>query len=128
MLYQSGYVTIKSCSGEFYTLGFPNEEVRVSFIRGLAQYYTKKSTHQNNSFILQLMYAFRVRDVDTAMQMLRSFFSSIPYNAEKQDENHYKTIFYLIFTLATDYVVRTEQCSAAAYDFLPHFLHCMRST
>ena len=35
------------------------------------------------------------------------------HNAEKQDEHHYKTIFYLIFTLATDYCVRTEQCSAA---------------
>ncbi|MBQ1265502.1 MAG: ATP-binding protein [Proteobacteria bacterium] len=113
MLYQSGYVTIKKSDGFDYILGFPNEEVRVSFIKGLAPYYTKKNATENNSVIQRTMRAFRMHDVDTAMQMLRSFFSSIPYNAEKQDENHYKTIFYLIFTLATDYVVRTEQCSAA---------------
>ena len=113
MLYQSGYVTIKSCKRDYYILGFPNEEVRVSFIKGLTPYYTKKTATETNSIILRVTYALDEGDVETAMKLLRSFFSSIPYNAEKQDENHYKTIFYLIFTLATDYCVKTEQCSAA---------------
>jgi hypothetical protein len=113
MLYQSGYLTIKLYRSGIYTLGFPNEEVRVSFIKGLAPYYTKSTATQNNSFIIKLICALNEGDVNKAMTLLRSFFSSIPYNAEKQDEHHYKTIFYLIFTLATDYCVRTEQCSAA---------------
>jgi ATP-dependent exoDNAse (exonuclease V) beta subunit len=113
MLYQSGYLTIKKFDSYDYILGFPNEEVRVSFIRGLAPYYTKKTATENNSVIQKTLRAIRNHDIDTAMTLLRSFFSSIPYNAEKQDEHHYKTIFYLIFTLATDYCVRTEQCSAA---------------
>ncbi|MBQ8036380.1 MAG: AAA family ATPase, partial [Proteobacteria bacterium] len=107
VLYQSGYVTIKKFDGYDYTLGFPNEEVRVSFIKGLAPYYTKKTAAENNSIIQRMMRSFRNHDIDAAMQLLRSFYSSIPYDAEKQDENHYKTIFYLIFVLATDYVVRT---------------------
>ena len=113
VLYQSGYVTIKSCKSGIYTLGFPNEEVRVSFIKGLAPYYTKKTATENNSFIMKLVLALNDGNIDMAMQLLRSFYSSIPYDAEKQDENHYKTIFYLIFVLATDYVVRTEERSAA---------------
>ena len=113
LLYQSGYVTIKKFDGYDYTLGFPNEEVRVSFIKGLAPYYTKKSATETNSIIQRTMRAFRNHDIDAAMQLLRSFYSSIPYDAEKQDENHYKTIFYLIFVLATDYVIRTEERSAA---------------
>lgn len=113
VLYQSGYVTIKKFDGYDYTLGFPNEEVRVSFIKGLAPYYTKKTATENNSIIQRAMRSFRNHDIDAAMQLLRSFYSSIPYDAEKQDENHYKTIFYLIFVLATDYVVRTEERSAA---------------
>ena len=44
---------------------------------------------------------------------MKAFLSSIPYNAEKQDENHYKTLFYLIARLCTPYVVKTEECSAA---------------
>lgn len=113
LLYQSGYVTIKKFDGYDYTLGFPNEEVRVSFIKGLAPYYTKKAATETNSIIQRTMRSFRNHDIDAAMMSLRSFYSSIPYDAEKQDENHYKTIFYLIFVLATDYVVRTEECSAA---------------
>ena len=113
MLYQSGYLTIKKFDGYDYILGFPNEEVRVSFIRGLATYYTKKTATENNSVILKTLRYVRNHDIDNALLLLRSFFSSIPYDAEKQDENHYKTIFYLIFTLASDYAVRTEQRSAA---------------
>ena len=113
VLYQSGYVTIKSFRSEIYTLGFPNEEVRVSFLKGLAPYYTGNTATGNNSFLIKLMTSLNDGDIDTAMKLLRSFYSSIPYNAEKQDEDHYKTIFYLIFTLASEYSVRTEQCSAA---------------
>ena len=113
ILYQSGYLTIKSSKRNIYTLGFPNEEVRVSFIKGLMPYYTKTSASQNNSFIVRLIDALDNGDVDKAMMLMRSFFSSIPYDAEKQDENHYKTVFYLVFTLATEYCVRTEERSAA---------------
>jgi hypothetical protein len=113
VLYQSGYVTIKSFRSQIYTLGFPNEEVRVSFLKGLAPYYTGQTATGNNSFLIRLMTSLNDGDVDKAMKLLRSFYSSIPYNAEKQDEDHYKTIFYLIFTLASEYSVRTEQCSAA---------------
>ncbi|WP_288189152.1 PD-(D/E)XK nuclease domain-containing protein, partial [uncultured Treponema sp.] len=47
------------------------------------------------------------------LKEMKAFLSSIPYNAEKQDENHYKTLFYLIARLCTPYVVKTEECSAA---------------
>ena len=113
VLYQSGYLTIKSFRNGIYTLGFPNEEVRVSFLKGLAPYYTGQTATGNNSFLIRLITSLNNGDVDKAMTLLRSFFSLIPYNAEKQDEDHYKTIFYLIFTLASEYSVRTEQCSAA---------------
>uniref|UniRef100_UPI0028044B9C PD-(D/E)XK nuclease domain-containing protein n=1 Tax=uncultured Fibrobacter sp. TaxID=261512 RepID=UPI0028044B9C len=48
-----------------------------------------------------------------ALVLIRAFLASIPYNAERQDENHYKTVLFLIFKLCTPYVVRTEECSAA---------------
>ena len=115
LLYQTGYLTISEydTAKSAYTLGFPNEEVRVSFIKGLMPYYTKTSASQNNSFIVRLIDALDNGDVDKAMILMRSFFSSIPYDAEKQNENHYKTVFYLVFTLATEYCVRTEERSAA---------------
>ena len=113
VLYQSGYVTIKSVKNGRYRLGFPNEEVRVSFLKGLMPYYSKLPERENISFIMSLMDALDARDVDQAMTLMRSFISSIPYNAERQDEAHYKTIFYLIFRIASEFCVRTEECTAA---------------
>lgn len=113
VLYQSGYVTIKSVRNGRYKLGFPNEEVRVSFLKGLVPYYTKLPERENLSFVMMLIEAMEERDVERAMMLMRSFISSIPYNAERQDEAHYKTIFYLIFRIASEFCVRTEECTAA---------------
>ncbi len=113
MLYQSGYLTIKSCRGARYTLGFPNEEVRLGFLYGLMPYYSKKTRDENEIFLSDLTLALEEHRINDAMNLLRSFYSSIPYDTEKQDENHFKTIFYLIFRLAAAFEVRTEERSAA---------------
>ncbi|MBR4986143.1 MAG: ATP-binding protein [Proteobacteria bacterium] len=113
VLYQSGYLTIKTVRNGKYRLGFPNEEVRVSFLKGLVPYYTKLPERENLSFVMSLTDAMEDHDVDRAMNLMRSFISSIPYNAERQDEAHYKTIFYLIFRIASEFCVRTEECTAA---------------
>ena len=40
MLYQSGYLTIKSSKlGSRFVLGFPNDEVRLGFLKALMPYY-----------------------------------------------------------------------------------------
>ena len=113
ILYQSGYLTIKSVRGVRYQLGFPNEEVRLGFLECLMPYYSKTSSDKNSSFLSELTLAFEERRVDDAMQQMRSFFSSIPYDAERQNEAHYKTMFYLIFRLASYFEVRTEERTAA---------------
>ena len=113
MLYQSGYLTIKNYDGYEYTLGFPNDEVRLGFVKSLMPYYATEDQIQNDSFILRITKAFRENRLEDALKEMKAFLSSIPYNAEKQDENHYKTLFYLIARLCTPYVVRTEEASAA---------------
>ena len=112
MLYQSGYVTIKEYDGYSYTLGFPNDEVRFGFMHCLLPYYACELVSQNDTFLLKFTKAFREGRLDDALTLMRSFLSSIPYTAEHQDENHYKTLFYLIARLCTPYVVRTEEASA----------------
>ena len=113
VLYQSGYVTIKEYDDGDYILGFPNEEVRVGFLRLLMPYYAKTKVNDNEVFLLNLTRALKKRDVEKAMQLLQAFLASVPYDAEKQDENHYKTMFYLIFKLATAFQVRTEERTAS---------------
>lgn len=113
MLYQSGYLTIKNFDGYAYTIGFPNEEVRLGFLKALMPYYAMDDVVDNDMFMLRFTKALREGKLDDAMNFIRAFMSGIPYNAERKDENHYKTVLFLIFKLCTPYVVRTEECSAA---------------
>ena len=113
MLYQSGYLTIKNFDGFAYTIGFPNEEVRLGFLKALMPYYAMDDVVDNDMFMLRFTKALRKGKIDDAMTHIRAFMSGIPYNAERKDENHYKTVLFLIFKLCTPYVVRTEECSAA---------------
>lgn len=113
MLYQSGYLTIKKYDSPEYVLGFPNDEVRDGFCKALLPYYATELVSQNDIFIMKLGRAFRESRLEDVLKEMKAFLSSIPYNAEKQNENHYKTLFYLIARLCTPYVVKTEECSAA---------------
>jgi len=113
MLYQSGYITIKDYDGGFYTLQFPNNEVRFGFLKSLMPYYATNDVCKNDTFLIKFTKALRDEDLEQALNLTRAFISSVPYNAEKQTEAHYKTIFYLIARLCTPYVVKTEEASAA---------------
>lgn len=113
MLYQSGYLTIKSFDGYAYMLGFPNEEVRLGFLKSLMPYYAMDDIVDNDAFILRFTKSLREGRLDDALVLIRAFMSGFPYNAERQDEDHYKSLFFMIFLLCTGYVVNTEVCSAA---------------
>ena len=115
VLFQSGYLTIKGYDARdnIYTLGFPNDEVAYGFSNCLMPYYAMPTATQNDTFLMRFIRAIKAHDIETAMTLMQSFFSSIPYTTEHQDENHYKTVFYLIFRLLTNFNVRTEECSAA---------------
>ena len=114
MLYQSGYLTIKSSKpGSRFVLGFPNDEVRLGFLKALMPYYAMDDVVQNDSFLLRFVDALDDCEVEQALTLMKAFMSGIPYDTERQDEAHYKTIFFLTFKLCTPYVVRTEERSAA---------------
>ena len=115
VLYQSGYLTIKGFRprGNVYKLAIPNEEVREGLLKCLLPFYAAGNEQKNDTFLLRFTDAIYQGDIENAMVLLRAFFSSIPYDAEHHDENHYKTIFYLIFKLSLPFVTNTEVRSAA---------------
>ena len=114
LLYQSGYLTIKGTKkGGRFILGYPNEEVRDGFCKSLMPCYATDDVVTNDTFLMAFSDALEDGDLEQALTLMKAFLSSIPYNAERQDENHYKTLFYLIARLCTPFVVRTEEASAA---------------
>ena len=116
LLFQSGYITIKSFREDAvrqYTLGYPNEEVRKAFVNLLAINYAHTNEIDKSIFVENVVNAFRNNKIDDVFTIVRAFMSSIPYDAEAQNELHYRTIIYLIFRIAAPYLVRCEERSAA---------------
>ena len=103
LLYQSGYLTIKSHnpqSGE-YVLGYPNKEVRYGFINELLPQYTPdygKSGFTISRFVQNL----RTGETEEFMEQIESYFASIPYDVipkKLKREKFYQFIFYQLFVL-----------------------------
>ena len=94
MLYQNGYLIIEgtASNGRFY-LSYPNEEIRDGFTNSLMPHYATR----NDTFLMNFSDALEARKPEEVLTLMRAFLSSIPYNAEKQDENHYKTLFSLSY-------------------------------
>ncbi|WP_294618709.1 ATP-binding protein [uncultured Bacteroides sp.] len=113
MIYQSGYLTIKSYDKEvgLYTLGFPNDEVRYGFLNFLVPFYTHITDDETGFHIAKFMRELRAGDVDAFMERLKVFFAGIPYELDTKSERHYQAIFYVIFTLMGQFI-ETEVRSA----------------
>ncbi len=112
MLYQTGYLTIKAYdrSSRLYTLGYPNEEVRIGFSECLLARY-KNREMPGNIFVAKFSAALGRGDLDEALMRMQSFLGGIPYDLENKSEKHFQTIIYLIFSLL-GYYIQAEVKSA----------------
>lgn len=113
VLYQSGYLTIKQYNPLFraYTLGYPNDEVNIGFLEALIPAYLNRPTRESNFYIMSFVDDLMNDNLDSCLSRTQSFFASIPYDLENNQEKHYQTIFYLLFRLMGQYV-ETEVKSA----------------
>ena len=115
ILYQSGYLTIKSYRRDrnLYTLGFPNNEVRTGFADCLYQHVTNnKPANLSRSEFLDAYYDFRDDDnLPAFIEAIKTFFASVPYHLDNGNEHHYHALLYTLLT-AFGADVRAEEPSA----------------
>ena len=102
LLYQSGYLTIKSYDQEMdtYTLGFPNQEVRTGFAESLFKYVTHTQNHDDRKrSVLQVAYRSFRRDnvIAPFIDALKVFFAGVPYMMDDKDEHHFHATLYTLF-------------------------------
>jgi hypothetical protein len=112
LLYQSGYLTVKSYeqNGDFYVLGFPNEEVKYGFLNELLPAFVLTPITTGRFSVIEFLQQFKEGDIEGFMTSLTAFFADIPYDAIKEkhrDEQYYQHVFYLLFTLLGQFV-KTE--------------------
>ncbi len=104
LLFQTGYLTISKVSYEgitrFFTLNYPNHEVRWSFAANILEKYAQMPRYQIQSGALRMKSALRHFNQKEFLQLLRSYFAVIPYQLrEKANEAYYHSLFQMIFTL-----------------------------
>ena len=102
VIYQSGYLTIKSYDKEFgiYELGFPNREVEEGFMKFLLPYYSSVSKTSSPFEIKKFVQDVKRGDIDGFMERLQSFLADCPYELAKDVELHYQNVLFIVFRLA----------------------------
>ena len=127
LLYQAGYLTIKGYDrqSESYTLGIPNQEVRVGFSEGLLPIYTGlRSDTVQLGCAFKIWKALQTGDIDQMMRELKAFLAGVPYiegfkkELEKaaSKEGFYEYSFYLILSMLNVYVQTQVKCWTGRVD------------
>ena len=110
LLYQSGYITIKDYDEVFdgYTLGIPNNEVRIGLTRALVPSYVMPNTLIVNNTARNIARCLAKDDIDGALCLLQKFLGTVPYCNGANTEGHYQQVLYIIFTLISVYFTDVE--------------------
>ena len=116
VLYQTGYLTIKSYDREFddVVLGYPNAEVKKGFYDQLLPIYANIDSKSSRFDIRYFVTDIRQGRAEEFMLRLQSLFSGFPYDSFdlKALERHYQDIIFIIMTLMGFYT-RVEYKTAA---------------
>jgi PD-(D/E)XK nuclease superfamily len=103
LLYQTGYLTIKESVsddlGTIYTLSYPNNEVRHSFLTYLLNAYSGEDGRFTDSHLRQLVQALRTGDLARFFEILNIFFANLDYDLHLAHEKYYQSLFYMLFLL-----------------------------
>jgi hypothetical protein len=127
LLFQTGYLTIKKAERfgfqTFYTLGYPNEEVRQAFTKNLLEVFTRKVPSIVNPALIKIYKSLQKGNTADFIDQLNILLAGISYHlhpkvrkeATKKEkakafaawEGYFHTIVYLICTFL-DLYVQTE--------------------
>ena len=106
MIYQSGYLTIKSYNRETrrYVLDLPNKEVSNGFLSLEAASYFQDKQGRTSSFVIDAAIALRNGQIDKFHDMLVDFIASLPFNlrvdnTKKSYEKEFHMVVFLIIRL-----------------------------
>lgn len=115
MIYQSGYLTIKSFEKDLglFLLDFPNNEVKEGFLTMVTSNYLRCEPTLG-SWVRQAVFALRKGELDTFRKQLTSFLASIPYSMRRKEnqperERYFQYTFYLLLRLMSVYTVYVEK-------------------
>ncbi len=121
LFYQTGYLTIKGYDAKYqeYHLGYPNDEVRYSFLDCLVPYFTESTQDENSLCVSKFCKDVQNGDIDSFMTRFKSLFANLPYSSKTDDtviEQNFQNIIYIVFILMGQFVGVEQQSSFGRAD------------
>lgn len=126
ILFQTGYLTIVGENPLFrnYKLGFPNMEVRESYLRNLLEAYIDTDRLKSSIIFENLSKAFETKDKELFKESINSAFAHIPYSLwQKENEQYYHALVHLIFSLMGVYIFSEVQTQKGRTDAIVMYLN-----
>ena len=127
LLFQSGYLTIKKYLREagLFQLGYPNEEVRFSFLKELLPLYSSLQRSRIKSVVYNLYGDLNSGNLESAMTLVENILAGILYgNIPSGDkgrplrEQYYQSVLYAVFRLLGFYAQAEVVCATGRIDML----------
>ncbi len=113
LLFQTGYITITDFADGMYRMGYPNQEVKTSFLSYLLNDFVRIRDLKMIGAYKRLYRHLKNKEINRFMGVVKSIFASIPYTQiANRDEAYYHTVFYLMLS-ASGVDVDTEVLSSA---------------
>ena len=120
LLYQSGYLTLKSYDKRFdsYILGFPNREVEQGFIKYLLPFYTPQTDNKSMFAITRFVKDVESGDAEGFMHRLQDFFAGGDYQVVGNTEKYFQNTLYVFCRLLGFYVNVERHTTGGRMDIL----------
>ena len=121
LLYYTGYLTIKSYDRKTrtYILGFPNNEIKLSFLQGLINEFYRAPDSITGFVYADFLRDFRKGDIDSLMERFQALYSTLPYannDNEKYLERDFQNVIFLVFTICGQFVLSEAHFSKGRAD------------
>lgn len=106
LLFQSGYMTIKSYDSVFgiYHLGLPNQEVSEAFTKYMLPCYTPVPKGHEAFFVINFVNEIQNGQPEAFMKRLDSLFADGNYQIVGNEEKYFHNAVYIIFKMLGFYV------------------------
>ena len=120
VLYQSGYLTIKSYDErwERYTLKYPNKEVERGFMQGLANIYVPSMRYNSPFDVQKFVEDFEKGDAESLMRRFEAFFADADYEIVGDAELYFQNTMYVMCKLMGQYTQVERHTSNGRMDIV----------
>ena len=118
LLYQSGYLTLKSYDERYesFSLAYPNEEVKYGFTQSLTPVYLNSDKPLD---VRNFCRDIDMANTDSLRDRFIALFANLPYPAKPSDsvlERDFQNVVYLVFLLLGQFVKVEQHCAKGRAD------------